>query len=97
MAAVAIREMLKRHPSATVAEVDSALACAEGIGRLKASATHITISEPEMDGDTARITVTALFATDAPKRPAGYETIQFTLVRGEGSWRVVKQEQLGIS
>jgi hypothetical protein len=53
----------------------------------------ITLSEPIVAGDSAQVTLTALYEHTPGK--LAYETVRFTLARRAGSWTIVKGDQLG--
>ncbi len=57
----------------------------------------LRLSNPEVNGTTARVTVTAVFNTGNQRRPTSYETVEFRLERRAGTWVVTGREQLGIS
>jgi hypothetical protein len=65
--------------------------------RVKGTA-RLTLSEPVIESDTARITGTIMwYRDDQPRQGSGYRTDRFTLTREGTAWRVVGSDNLGIS
>lgn len=60
---------------------------------------HLILSEPEVAGDSARVTVTANWKGGGGWRAgrSGYHTQALVLVRDGASWRVVRVVELGIT
>lgn len=59
-------------------------------------AMNVHLSEPEITDGHASVTVTVGFR-DPGRRSGFYETVRVILERRDGAWRVIGEEQLGIS
>jgi hypothetical protein len=60
--------------------------------------TYLILSAPVVRGDSAELTITAAWSRrDGGVVSGGYETRGLVLARTQGSWRVVRFQQLGIS
>jgi len=95
----ALSTALSTSLNATLDEVDAVLLCPAGprTCRLNGASVYLSMSNPTILGDTASVTVTALFNSGSKRQPVGYETVEFTLLRSGRIWKVLKQVQLGIS
>jgi hypothetical protein len=83
---------LARALGAQVAtEADAAREPVKGFAKL-------VLSQPIARSDTVRITGTfSWYSDDRPRVGSGYRTVQMTLARRGGEWRVVQSEVLGIT
>jgi hypothetical protein len=64
---------------------------------LVGTGSHLILSSPSIQGDSADITATLFQPGPGARRPVDYETVQFTLQRRTSGWVVVREVQLGIS
>lgn len=67
--------------------------------RLSGVAAFLTLSEPTIVGDSASVTATIKQNSPSSRQPIDYETVLFRLTRANanGAWKVVAEQQLGIS
>jgi hypothetical protein len=75
---------------------EEAFVCENGRCRLVNAEVFISLSEPQIVENTARITITIETPGHRPGR-GYYETVDVTLVRHGRDWKVSNISQLGIS
>lgn len=86
------------RPSARTTALATALQATVG-SDVKDDGMRLRLSEPQVFGDTARITVTLHWGPQAggTRGQSGYHTRRFTMVREGEAWRVAEVRELGIT
>jgi hypothetical protein len=88
--------ILLRGVNGTSLSPDAAVQCRDGKCRLVGADILVSLSEPEIDGGQAKVTVTTVIRV-ARRRGLQYVTVNVLLDRQGATWKVRGFEELGIS